>query len=136
VAGNLGATLLPERADRLEMVLRTSAPEHELRHALEQTLQALDQLISALKGVPGLVQSQIVLDVLNLADADKQIAVDALEAIKRMLANDDSEAAALWETHASVLRVLVPNAAQIEAAIAGFDYEEAMQLLQATSGVL
>jgi hypothetical protein len=36
----------------------------------------------------------------------------------------------LWETHAPLLRVLVPNAAQIEAAIAGFDYEEALQLLQ------
>jgi hypothetical protein len=65
-----------------------------------------------------------------LTDADKRMAGDALVSITLMLANDDSEAAGLWETHAPLLRVLVPNAAQIEAAIAGFDYEEALQLLQ------
>jgi two-component system sensor histidine kinase/response regulator len=136
VAGNLGATLLPERADRLEMVLRTRAPEHELNQATSQTLQALDPLIKALKGAPGFVQSQIAVAESTLTDADKRMAGDALVSITLMLANDDSEAAALWETHAPLLRVLVPNAAQIEAAIAGFDYEEALQLLQTISGVV
>ena len=50
--------------------------------------------------------------------------------VKGLLADDDAEAATLWESHAAVLRVLVAHAPQVEAAIAGFDYEAALQLLQ------
>jgi CheY-like chemotaxis protein len=131
VAGNLGATLLPARADQLEWALRNGAPEQEVVHAIDQTLEALEQLMQALKDTPGLLQPLGVAEATNLSDVDKQLAWDALNAIQALLANDDSEAAALWETHAPQLRALVPNAAAIEAAIAGFDYEEALQLLRA-----
>jgi CheY-like chemotaxis protein len=130
VAGNLGATRLPQCADQLEMALRTGAPEPQLSHAVEQTQLALEALIQALRAVPGLLQVSIAVDVSTLTDADRQIAGDALMAIKLMLASDDSEAAALWETHAPILRAIVPNAAQIEAAIAGFDFDDALQLLR------
>ena len=133
VAGNLGATLLPERADRLEWALRNGAPEQEVGHAIDQTLEALEQLMQALKDTPGLLQTQVAVEATNLSDVDKQLAWDALKAIRILLAADDSEAAVLWETHAPQLRTLVSNATAIDVAIAGFDYEEALLLLQETA---
>jgi HPt (histidine-containing phosphotransfer) domain-containing protein len=133
VAGNLGATLLPERADRLEWALRNGAPEQEVGHAIDQTLEALEQLMQALKDTPGLLQPLGVAEATNLSDVDKQLAWDALKAIRILLAADDSEAAVLWETHAPQLRTLVSNATAIDVAIAGFDYEEALLLLQETA---
>jgi two-component system sensor histidine kinase/response regulator len=130
VAGNLGATVLPARAEMLEMALRSAVPGQDFSQAIEQTLEALERLITALKDTPGLLQSLSTADVTTLTDADRGSAAAVLESIKKLLAEDDSEAAALWEAHAFQLRALVPNAAHIEAAIAGFDYEEALQLLQ------
>jgi two-component system sensor histidine kinase/response regulator len=136
VAGNLGATVLPERAELLEMALRTATPGQDFSPAIDQTLQALQRLITALKCTPGLLQEQAAANVATLTEADRRRAAEVLETIRLLLADDDSEAAALWEAHALQLRALVPNAAQIEAAIAGFDYEEALQLLMANSAVI
>jgi two-component system sensor histidine kinase/response regulator len=135
VAGNLGATVLPARAESLEMALRSAVPGQDFSQVINQTLQALERLITALKDTPGLLQSLSAADVTTLTDADRDSAAVVLESIKKLLAEDDSEAAALWEAHAFQLRALVPNAALIEAAIAGFDYEEALQLLQANTTV-
>ena len=100
---------------------------------MDQTLEALEQLMQALKDTPGLLQPQVAIEATNLSEVDKQLAWDALKAILILLAADDSEAAVLWDTHAPQLRTLVSNAAAIDVAIADFDYEEALLLLQETA---
>jgi two-component system sensor histidine kinase/response regulator len=131
VAGNLGAIVLPTHAETLEMALRTAAPGQDFSPAITQTQHALERLITALKGTPGLLQAQAIADAATLTEADRRSAAEVLETIRLLLSDDDSEAATLWETHAFQLRALVPNASQIEAAIAGFDYEKALSLLMA-----
>jgi len=41
------------------------------------------------------------------------------------LANDDAGAIELWETHAPVLRAVLPNAAAVEAAIGAYEFDSA-----------
>jgi hypothetical protein len=38
----------------------------------------------------------------------------------------------LWETHASALMALLPNGQEVHAAIAGYDFDLAFDLLQRT----
>jgi hypothetical protein len=94
-------------------------------------MQALDRLIAGLKGTPGLLFDAAAVGTVTLTDADRLRGREVLEHIKGMLATDDPEAASLWESHASLLRALLANAGQVETAIAGFDYEDALQLLAA-----
>ena len=44
----------------------------------------------------------------------------------------DASASSEWENHAALLKAIHPNGDAIEAAINGFDYEHALQLLEAT----
>jgi len=131
LAGNLGATLLAEHAGRLEMGLRTGTQGPEFDQAMADTAQALEHLIGGLKSAPGLLDLMPSADTRRLTDADRHMAQSVLEAIRGMLAQDDAEAAALWDFHAGLLRALVPSADQVEAAITDYDYETALKLLLA-----
>jgi hypothetical protein len=46
-----------------------------------------------------------------------------------LLADDDPDAQAQWETHAPLLKAHYFNGAEIEAAINDFAYEQALELL-------
>ena len=135
VSASLGATDLPEQAELLEMLLRTGVQGEELKHAIAQTLQALERLIAGLKATPGLLLTQSAADASTLSAAQRSSAEQLLTSIQTLLAEDDAEAAALWESHAALLRAVVPQAAQVEAAIAGFDYEAALKILLAPRAV-
>ena len=54
-----------------------------------------------------------------------------IASLQQMLEQDDSEAQALWEQHAPALHAALPQADALEQAISGFDFEEALRLLQA-----
>jgi hypothetical protein len=47
-----------------------------------------------------------------------------------LLRQDDPAALDLWEANADVLRAMVPDAAKIETALSGFDFERALQGLE------
>jgi hypothetical protein len=51
--------------------------------------------------------------------------------LRRLLGDDDAGAMDLWESHATALRARFANAAQIEAAITGYDFENALTLMEA-----
>jgi len=129
LAGNLGATVLPEHAGQLEMALRTAMQGQDLSQAIAGTVHALDSLIAGLKSTPGLFESQAAADAIEVTDADREFARTLLATIRALLADDDAEAAALWDSHARLLRALLPSANQVEAAIADYDYEQALKLL-------
>jgi two-component system sensor histidine kinase/response regulator len=129
VAGSLGAKVLPAQAEQLEMLLRKGQVGQELNSAIHDTVASLERLISGLKQTPGLLQPQPEANTSPLSAAQRLDAGAVLERIQSLLAQDDAEAAELWETHAVALRALLANATQIEGAIEGFDYERALQLL-------
>jgi two-component system sensor histidine kinase/response regulator len=129
VAGNLGATDLQASAAQLETALRTGAQAADLAQALDHTAAALQGLILQLKAAPGLVPVSGPDRATALTVEDRAIAQQVVEQIRQMLQEDDAAALDLWESHVRVLRSLYPDAAKIEAAIAGFDFEEALHLL-------
>jgi hypothetical protein len=52
-----------------------------------------------------------------------------IQTLQQLLQQDDSEAQALWEAHATGLHALLPHAELVEDAISQFDFEEALLLL-------
>ena len=53
-----------------------------------------------------------------------------LQEIAQLLKQDDSAALELWEANAALLRALHADAGKVEAAIAGFDFEVALALVE------
>jgi signal transduction histidine kinase/DNA-binding response OmpR family regulator/HPt (histidine-containing phosphotransfer) domain-containing protein len=133
VAGNLGASPLQQAADRVEAALRKHEGDAVLQTALSDTAQRLDELVQALKAVPGLLEDAAPAALHTLSSADRDAARHVVEDIKNMLRQDDAQAAELWEAHATVLKALYPQADKIDAAINAFAFEEALNLLETTT---
>jgi signal transduction histidine kinase/DNA-binding response OmpR family regulator len=129
VAGNLGASALQQRALNLEICLRNGAAATEVAQAQFQCAGTLDGLIAALRDVPGLLLRQPSLAHRELSEEQRRFGAGVLQQIRQKLAEDSADALALWEAHAPVLGALCPNAAQVGAAIAAFEFEEALRLL-------
>jgi signal transduction histidine kinase/CheY-like chemotaxis protein len=129
VAGNLGASALQQRALSLERCIRNGVAATELEQAQHQCTGALDGLIAALGAVPGLLVLQPALAHRELSEEQRRLGARVLQQIRQKLAEDNADALGLWEIHAPVLGALCVNAAQVEAAIAAFDFEEALRLL-------
>jgi CheY-like chemotaxis protein len=133
IAGNLGASPLQQVADALEAALRNQTPNAVIEAALADTTQRLDQLVLALKAVPGLFDSPAPRPAHALTQADREAAWNILAQIRSLLQQADAHAAALWETHLDLLTALVPQAEKIGAAIDAFDFDEALEMLDAST---
>jgi CheY-like chemotaxis protein len=129
VAGNLGATALQTSADRLEAALRTQAPQPVVDTALSDVAQALTQLVSKLKAIPDMVAAAPGNGSHDLSAQDQRDASEVIAQITVLLQQDDPSALDLWEANAAALRAMVADAAGIEAALNGFDFEQALHLL-------
>jgi HPt (histidine-containing phosphotransfer) domain-containing protein len=129
VASNLGASRLQQAADQLEAALRQGAAHTEVHAHIRNTAQLLGELVRALKAAPGLTDTGAAARLQDLTQADKEAALKVVEQIRALLREDDAQAGELWESHATVLRALYAKAGQIEAAINGFDFEDALELL-------
>jgi len=133
LAGSLGATPLQQAAEVLETTLRQRDDAALVRDAMAQTGQQLDALLQALQAAPGLLDPAPVAPLQSLSEAERTKALQMLQHIRHLLQHDDAQAAELWETHAPLLRSLCPEAARIDAAIAAFEFEEALALLPPAS---
>ena len=131
VAGNLGATALQASAEALETSLRNAAPHAQTSDLLAHMAEHLAQLIQALRAVPGLYTTEPTTESGELSPTERQDAKSIAGQLKVLLANDDASVTDLWESHARVLRVLFRNAAQIEEAVNGYDFEAALALMEA-----
>ena len=129
VSGNLGATALQLQAERLEAGIRTGAQAEALADASRQCAAVLSSLIGALRAAPGLLADAPVAEPASLSEAERLEGAAVIQHIRQMLAEDNPEARELWDAHAHALRTLCANAAQVEAAIEGFEFEEALRLL-------
>ena len=132
-AGSIGATALQAQAAALEQALHDQLPPVALEPLLQACSAQLDPLIAALAA--WLAASQ---------DADRQRAAAApveppdpralraaLQRIERLLADSDSAAEQAWDEQAALLRpVLGAQWAAVDAALRGFDYEQALQALR------
>ena len=98
-------------------------------HFLEHT-DAVARMLASLMATPGLLPSPTTVAVTGLTPAERTAAYARLATIKDLLAQNDANATELWEAHAPVLMALLPHGAQVQAAIAGYDFDLAFELLQ------
>jgi CheY-like chemotaxis protein len=128
VSASLGAHRLARIADGLERCLRTHAAPQVRSAAAAQTQDLLGALVTELREIPALVPAQPRTQ--PLTEVERASAPGLLQTLGEWLAEDDALAAELWETHAQLFSALLSNARQVDAAIRGFDFERALQLLQ------
>jgi hypothetical protein len=88
----------------------------------------LHALVTDLRRIPELLPEQGAAP--PLTDVERASAMSLLQTIDEWLADDDARAAELWESHARVLKSILPQGARVDAAIRGFDLELALQLLR------
>jgi len=127
VAANLGAKRLAYIADSLERCLRNHAQPEARNAALAHTQELLEALLADLAAVPHLLAAPV--QSAPLTDAERASAQATLQTLAELLAEDDARAEEVWESHAPALKTLLHNADALDAAIRGFDYELALQLL-------
>jgi hypothetical protein len=89
-------------------------------------------MLDRLNAIAGLQASRTSVAATGLTSAERTVAYARLAVIKDLLAQNDANAAELWETHASELMALLPNGPEVHAAIAGYDFDLAYDLLQRT----
>jgi two-component system sensor histidine kinase/response regulator len=130
VSGNLGALQLEVCAARMETLLHVAPHDlQDLTEALELTTQALQKLVVDLLRIPALEQNAGASQLDGLVE---RIAPDADEVLQQIISHmklDDPQATDLWMANASLVVFPAGKASLIEAAIAEFDYEKALQLL-------
>ena len=125
LAGNIGATPLQEAAGVLEAALRDRAPHTTLEPLLEQTEQHLQHLVAVLDHALPDRRAEP-----SAASVDQAEARRLLRQLEAYLEADDADALAVMAQHGpTFLRVLGPDYAALEAAIANFSFEEARALL-------
>jgi two-component system sensor histidine kinase/response regulator len=129
VAGNLGATTLQASAGDLEAAFRAQAPQQEIAGALAAVSRDLSYLMAELQALPSLMETTPSSPAAPDAQDQQQADVVILQ-ITDLLRQDDPAAPEVWEAHAGVLRAVCADAAAIEAALADFDFEQALQLLE------
>jgi len=128
LAASLGAEPLRALAADLELTLHAGADPQQLDRLIPPAQAQLDALVAALRATPGLITVPHADAPLTPSQSEDLQAV--FQQLKALLEQDDSEAQSLWDGHASGLRAVLKHAAELEQAIHGFDFEEALRLLE------
>ncbi len=130
VSGNLGALHLELCAAETEALLRKAPYDlQKLATAMDQTAQAMQQLVVDLRRIPTLEQATPSAPA-AVSDASASAhANEVLQQIKQLMQRDDPLATDLWTENAALLTGVVAQAGTVGLAIAEFDYDKALQLL-------
>jgi hypothetical protein len=102
-----------------------------IRNALiAQAQDLLNGMVVNLHAIPGLQVNQDFVVATELTPEQRSIAIARLATIKELVAQSDANATEMWEAHAPILTALLANGPEVHAAISGYDFELAMELLQ------
>ena len=130
VAGNIGASELQAAMAQVERALHDQEPPARVRSLMDRPQALLAQLLTDLAAAlpPDAVPpaDNPAVDPAQLAAVSRQLAA--------LLADDDSEAADVLRQHAAVLRAAWGSGFRaVEMAVEGFDFETALQALNAAA---
>ncbi|RFO98180.1 hypothetical protein DIC66_05560 [Rhodoferax lacus] len=131
LAASLGAQALQGRAADLEYGLRAGTELQALGSLIASTQIPLDDLMLVLGALPGLNTDEARPVSAHMSPSEQAQVQSVLQTLLRLLEQDDSEAVSLWQDHAPGLRAVLGRAAEVEQAINGFAFDEALRLLQA-----
>jgi len=131
LAGNLGAVQVQECATQLEAALRSDPQGSHTEHCVHQTDVALSALLQSLQSALGHPTPA------HSAQAPTAVSAQELETARQcvrqlqvLLQDSDAAAQTMWHDNAPLLNRTVPHAEKVQAAIAGFDFDLALQLLK------
>ncbi|WP_445941118.1 response regulator [Pseudomonas sp.] len=128
LAGNLGATDIAAQAAALESAIK-DARNDELDGLLAELQQSLETLVVAINAQFPAAQQHELLAV----DAEQLLQV--CRQLQRLFVEDDPRAGKLFDEQAELLRsAFTTDYAALAAAVRGFDFEQALALLQAAAG--
>jgi HPt (histidine-containing phosphotransfer) domain-containing protein len=128
VAGNIGATSLPELAGRLETAIRERHPQQEIDARLNELDKPLAILIAQL-------DLKLPKERRNTAvTVDLKILKVVCEQLEALLVNDDSAAGNVLDKHADLLNSAFPrHYRQIDESIRSLNFEAALSALRAAT---
>ena len=135
-AASIGAEPVQAQAARLETALREQRLPAEIDPLLAACAQVLDPLLAqlgaALPPDPTAAPTPVVAPSFDRAALQRVV-----QQLVPLLADDDSACEELWDRHAALLQAgLGPQAATVENALRGFDYETALHTLQQAANAL
>ena len=133
VSGNIGATQIQEMAGRLEKLIGQGAEREEIDAVLADYSEALEELITQLKGyLP--VDSQPV----GVGPQNRAQVAEVIDKLDGLLAADDCEASDCLEENLELLRSSLGSETfcGLDMAIKQFDFEKALFLLREYSRTL
>jgi HPt (histidine-containing phosphotransfer) domain-containing protein len=133
LAGNMGASDLQLSAGQLEARLRDQGNEAEVQAALRETADVLERTMASIQGAQSVMLLQPEAEPRKFTEEDWQALTPLTLQIRALLQNDDATAADLWQANQSLFRAAYGSSEQIEAAIADFDFDAALELLDKTS---
>jgi two-component system sensor histidine kinase/response regulator len=127
-AGSIGATAVQTEAAALEAALQARAKPADTAPRLERLAQVLAPLLQALAAA--LPPEAGAVGVASAAPVDTAQLRAATGALRALLADDDAAAEDCWERHAALFRsAYAEQARPLEAAIRGFEFDTALNLL-------
>ena len=128
LAGNLGAMDLAAQAAALESAIK-DARHDELTGLLAELQQSLESLVVAINAQFPATQPH------ELVAVDAEQLLQVCRQLQRLFAEDDPRAGKLFDEQAELLRsAFTTDYAALAAAVRGFDFEQALALLQAAAG--
>ena len=134
LSASLGAGPLRQCASDIEQAVHAGRQTSDIESLLEPASTQLKKLIASLRATPGLISGQPPVSTDELTPAQQREVQAVLQTLRQLLERDDSEVQSLWESHARALHRVLPRAQELEQAIQGFDFEEALKLIAAVRG--
>jgi len=131
VSGNIGATELQGMAEQLETMIQSGQVDKaSIEPILERFSLSLAILIAHIERT--LPAEELATDTPSTS-VDREKAEEVLGTLRELLSNDDSEAGDLFENNRDLLRGFLGHETfgKLEYAIGQFDFEKALDLLQA-----
>jgi two-component system sensor histidine kinase/response regulator len=129
VSGSLGSIRIPELAAPLEQAIHSRAPTEGLAAQLDLLEAALQSVIAPLTRV--LAQDEAMASPSPATSDTAHKPAAAIEALVPLLRDNDAQAATVLQTHRTVLRDAFPQRfAELQSAVDGFDFEEALAILE------
>ena len=130
VSGSLGSQRIPELAAPLEQAIHSRMPTHGLWSGISLLEAALKAVVAPLTRILA-QQAQADNGAPSTLPADTAGPTSAIEALAPLLRDSDAQAASVLQTHGAALRQAFPGRfTQLQTAVDGFDFEEALAILE------
>jgi hypothetical protein len=128
VAGNIGASLLQASAAQLERAIHLQEPAAAIHALASHTAQLLAPLVAA---ITRQLPVPVAVEVASAAPLDPAAADALCTRLAQLLREDDAESIEMLQEHAALFKqALHGTYAEVEAAVAQYDFEAALGLLQ------